>query len=244
MKRRPANLSESLCHRLNAYAYAASAAGVGLFALVQRTEAKIVYTKTQQVIGFNGIYDLRLTHDATVDFLIQEIGYSQSTTTLQLSRWLFVKAALGNAIAGEGNYPSALKAGADIGPGGRFINGGSNGATMAFVSLFSGSSSRHHRTEGDWVNVNSRYLGLKFKIKGKFHYGWARLNVQAGDGRITGLLTGYAYETVANRTVRAGQTRNELPANAIRPEAATPVAGPTLGALALGAQAVPLRRQP
>jgi len=26
---------------------------------------------------------------------------------------------------------------------------------------------------GHWTNVKDRYLGLKFKINGKFHYGWA-----------------------------------------------------------------------
>jgi hypothetical protein len=37
-------LSESLHHRLNAYALVASAAGVGLLALANHAEAKIVYT--------------------------------------------------------------------------------------------------------------------------------------------------------------------------------------------------------
>jgi hypothetical protein len=244
----PSKLSDSVHHQLSMYALAASCAGVSLLALTPSGEAEIVYTKTQQVIGYNGIYDLDLTHDGTVNFLIQEIGYSQNTTTLQLSRWLLAKAALGNAIAGQGNYASALKAGADIGPGGRFINGGSNGATMAFVSLFSGFNSRHHRTEGDWVDVKDRYLGLKFKIKGNFHYGWARLKVQAGNGKITGTLTGYAYETIANRSIHAGQTKDDSPPDAIRPAAATPdpgvAPGATLARLALGVHNVLDRRQP
>jgi hypothetical protein len=245
--RTPSKLSNSVHHQLNVYALAASAAGVGLLALAQPAEAKVVYTKTHQVIGFNGIYDLDLTHDATVDFLIQEIGYTQNTTTLQLSRWLFVKAALGNAIAGEGNYASALKAGADIGPGGRFIKGGSNGATMAFIYQFSLTSTRHS-SKGDWINVNNRYLGLKFKIKGKTHYGWARLSVRTGRTTITGTLTGYAYETVTNCSIRAGQTRDGLPANAISPKAAAPdpgvAPGATLGTLALGVHNVLDGRHP
>jgi len=244
----PSKLPDSVHHQLSMYALAASAAGVNLLALTPSAKAKIVYTKTHQVINYNGIYDLDLTHDGTVDFLIQEIGYSQSTTTLQINRWLFAKAALGNAIAGKGNYASALKAGADIGPGERFIKGGSNGATMAFVSLFSRTSSRHHRTEGDWANVNNRYLGLKFKIRGNLHYGWARLNVQAGNGKITGTLTGYAYETIANRSIQAGQTRDDSPPDAISSKAATPdpgvAPGATLGRLALGVHNVLDGRQP
>jgi hypothetical protein len=245
--RTTAELSKSLHQRLNMYALAATAAGVGI-AFAVPAEAKIVYTKTHQVIGFNGIYDLDLNHDRTVDFLIQELGYSQSTTTFLLRRWLFVKGALGTAIAGEGNYASALKAGADIGPRRGFIKGGSNGATMAFVYQLSQTSTRHS-SKGNWSNVNNRYLGLKFKIKGKTHYGWARLSVQTGRTTITGTLTGYAYETVANHSIRAGETQEgdafiepshqnqAVPAFAVSPHGA-------LGVLALGAQAVQYGKQP
>ncbi len=245
--RAPSKLPQSVHHRLNMYALAATAAGVGI-AFAVPAEAKIVYTKTHQVIGFNGIYDLDLNHDGKVDFLIQELGSSQSTTTFLLNRWLFVKRALGNAIAGKGNYASALKAGAHIGPRRGFIKGGSNGATMAFIYRYSLTSTRH-RTEGDWGNVSNRYLGLKFKIKGETHYGWARLNVQIGHTTITGTLTGYAYETVANRSIPAGETQEgdafieprqqnrAIPAPTVSPRG-------TLGVLALGAQAVRHRRQP
>lgn len=239
-------LSDSVQHQLKMYTLAASAAGVSLLALAPQAEAKIVYTKTHQVIGYNGIYDIDLNHDGIVDFLVQQIGTTQSTTTLQLSRWLFVKAALGNAIAGNGNYASALKAGAEIGSGGQFINGASNGATMAFVSVFSNFSTHRHRTDGDWANLNNRYLGLKFKIEGKFHYGWARFSVQAGDGKITGTLTGYAYETVANRPIRAGQTEASPVDGQITPEPTTLPTAPraSLGTLAQGARNLPESRQP
>jgi hypothetical protein len=42
--RTPARLSDSLHHRLNVYALAASAAGMGLLALARPAEGKIVYT--------------------------------------------------------------------------------------------------------------------------------------------------------------------------------------------------------
>jgi len=243
--RTPRKLSESLLHHLDLYALAAGAAGVSLLALTPAAEAKIVYTKTHQVIGYGGIYDLDLNHDGIVDFVIQEIGYSTNSTFIFRSRrWLFAKPALGNGVAGEG-YASALKAGAVIGPRAPFIKGGSNGATMVFVSEVY-ITSRHYTTLGDWINVKNRYLGLKFKINGKFHYGWARLNAQVGHRSIAGTLTGYAYETVANRSIRAGQTEDGSPADAMSSEAATPVSdaapGATLGTLALGAQRIPSRR--
>ena len=64
----------------------------------------------------------------------------------------------------------------------------------------------------------------KFLIKGKFHYGWARLSTQG----MTDTLTGYAYETIANKPIITGKTKGSsaitIPAGA---------AG-TLGHLALG----------
>ena len=53
-----------------------------LLALALPSEAKLVYTKTQEVIGPSGIYKLDLDHDGTTDFLIQEIGNGSSSTRL------------------------------------------------------------------------------------------------------------------------------------------------------------------
>jgi hypothetical protein len=49
--RTPSRLSTALRNHLNMYSLAASAAGVGVLALAQPAEAKIVYTKTHHVIG-------------------------------------------------------------------------------------------------------------------------------------------------------------------------------------------------
>jgi hypothetical protein len=82
---------------------------------------------------------------------------------------------------------------------------------------------------GQWQDVQDRYLGLKFMIKGKAHYGWARLNVRCNptNNKITALLTGYAYETIDNETIVAGKTNGQ--------DAALQPA--SLGALAAGASA-------
>jgi hypothetical protein len=56
MKRSPrprdiVSLSDSVHQRLNSYALAAGAAAVGVLPLAQPADAKIIYTKTHQVIG-------------------------------------------------------------------------------------------------------------------------------------------------------------------------------------------------
>jgi hypothetical protein len=90
------------------YALAASVTGVSVLVLAQQSEAKIVYTKTHQVIGWNGIYNLDLNHDGTVDFLIQEWGSVRSSASQNA---LLAKEAFGNAVEG-GLFGSRTLAGA------------------------------------------------------------------------------------------------------------------------------------
>jgi hypothetical protein len=80
---------------------------------------------------------------------------------------------------------------------------------------------------GPWTNVANRFLGLRFKIRGKIHYGWARLTVVDQGFKLTGTLTGYAYETIPNKAIVAGNTRQTEGTESL-----------TLGHLAGGASAV------
>jgi hypothetical protein len=175
--RMTSRLSDSTYHQLNLYTLAASAAGVSLLASVQPSEAKIVYTKTHQVIGADGIYPLDLNHNGIIDFLIQEFGAPFSNSG---SNRLLVKEAFGNAVEASNAVAAALGNGALIDSRQRFIAGTNYlGEVMvqAGCSIESGCS-----TQGQWVNVNNRYLGLKFRVNGRTHYGWARLTLDSSEG--------------------------------------------------------------
>lgn len=64
-----ADLLASLHHRLNSYALAASAAGVGMLALSNAAEAEIIYTRANVQIPVNGgLIELDLNHDGINDF--------------------------------------------------------------------------------------------------------------------------------------------------------------------------------
>lgn len=234
-------LSDSTRRQLNTYALAATAAGVSILALAQPAEAKVVYTKTNYVIPWNYAYQLDLNHDGITDFLILDFG----TSTKSGGR-LRTKEAFGNAIQGswvcgtrcgsssEG-FPLdwALKPGAQIGP------------DQGFIACFCDGESM---VAGYWFDVKNRYLGLKFQIGGETHYGWARLNVLANQRlQLTATLTGYAYETIPNKAIRAGQTDGDNAVGQVssEPEQSDPQnvvvkearpESPSLGALALGAQ--------
>lgn len=250
----PFLFSPSLHRQLNSYAIAASAAGVSLLALPQPLEAKVVYTKEHQAIGWNGIYELDLNHDGIVDFVIHEWPFNwYSFLSTASSNRLFVREALGNAVVGGAYQAAALKRGAPIGSGQQFVSYRSLGENMAVV--FFSSEYGYWYVRGNWVNVTSRYLGLKFQIKGETHYGWARLNVEVGYPSMNATLTAYAYESVPDKEIIAGQKPKTTDLDSARSGTLVPQAahtGPSaqapaplsLGALARGAQGRGLRRKP
>jgi len=248
----PSEVFQFLQTRLNTYALAASAAGVGVLTLAQSTHASVVYTPTHQVIGANGVYNLELTADGTVNFLIQEwvSGFSSNNA-------LLCDAAVGNGVVGRAHLASALSAGASIGPNQKFVAGGNNGEVMLSVTHFTtnGTSFVH----GVWANVRNRYLGLKFQFSGETHYGWARVSVKRKANHFTAVLSGYAYETSPNMAIVAGETSGNAvdssgeanSANSESPVASDASANSagserykSLGDLALGALDGPQRRQP
>ena len=227
--------SDSLHQQLNSYALAASAAGVGLLALAQPAEARIVYTPVHQQVhrGMPGILYLDLNHDGIPDFKFQN-WWTNVTSAYWSSLSVFpAKPGNGDGIFGYGTvdklgwiyFPFALRAGARIGPAQK---------QSFFSAKFEEWMFRAGPAWGQWQNVKDRYLGLKFLIKGKTHYGWARLNVQCNpsNNQITALLTGYAYETVPNKTIVAGKTYPQ--------DADTQPA--TLARLAQGASAIAARQ--
>jgi hypothetical protein len=105
-----------------------------------------------------------------------------------------------------------------------------------------GFCARRSGDYGSWINAGDRFVGLKFMINGKAHYGWARLKVENVPGAtaptcaLRVLLSGYAYETVPNMSIRTGQTKgpDEVTLNDVDPQST--VEGPTLGMLARGSQ--------
>ena len=229
--RRTAELSKSLHQQLNMYALTASAAGVGVLALAGPAEAKIVYTPLHVVLT-RGALALDLNNDGMVDFILLDKYHRNGQTTN--SFWLYVNPEhKGNAALGrQGTYfrsASALKRGSQIGSKDQF-----DGNLMAFACSFASTTDCR---VGNWFDVSDRYLGLKFTINGKTHYGWARLNVSfqinQGRGTLKATLTGYAYETIPNKPIIAGKTNED--SSAEPNSASIPTSEPaTLGALALG----------
>ena len=199
------NLYRSIHQKLKMLALAAVVAVVSLLALAQRSEAKIVYTPTN--VGIGKSYKLDLKNDGVTDFTIQ----NTFSWTDQCDHYASLSElpASGNAVVPyndiDGSFAAALVKNAPIGSGQQF--GGAETMAISYVRApcLPGA-------EGPWVSVTQRYLGLRFQVKGRSHYGWARLNVQYHVSRdgfdyFIATLTGYAYETIAGRSIKAGQTK-------------------------------------
>lgn len=219
--RATSTLGTKLERNLIAYATAASAAGIGLFGASSPSEAKVVYTPVHKVIPPGSDYKIDLNNDGTFDF---DIVNSQTTSTGLITRLYERPLGQHNAVqtlTSQG-WARALHKGGRVGPKKTFLS--QRPAMMLVVDRGSTTSAR-----GPWVNVVNRYLGLRFKIQGITHYGWARLTVQLDYYmNITATLTGYAYETIPHKAIVAG---NRGSTTGQGPEA-EPV---SLGHLALGA---------
>lgn len=131
----------------------------------------------------------------------------------------------------------ALPAGFGIGPGAHRFEG----EFLFMAAMFQTDGSLV--TWGPWAHVKNRYLGLKFQTKGQTHFGWARLSTKIGFGGATGILTGYAYETIPNKAIIAGKTHgpDEEPGSASLKTRTSESA--TLGMLALGAPGLSIWRR-
>jgi hypothetical protein len=205
--RKPSNLSISLQRHLNAYALAASAAGVGVLALAQPAEAKIISTPTHRHIWYGHPALIEFNHRGVVDFTISVHHFTSGGSSYRL---LFASgASKGNSVGGiiwsNGSALAyALRHGNTIGPSLRF-----SGALMAgWRGRPEGSSGSCLNQAFGWNKARNRYLGLRFPVNGQYHYGWARLNESCDrKGNVTALLTGYAYETIPNKPIITGKTK-------------------------------------
>jgi hypothetical protein len=237
--RKTTSLAKSLDIQLNLYTLAATAncgltyaatvgvAGAAVMSLGPIAEAKIIYTPTHVQILQSGFFLIDFEYQpkgGDADFMI-----ARGRDCKSLSGCLSGMGALGynshGSIAVSSHESAvALRPGERMGPHRRV----SAGAQMALVE-FGGPS---HKTVwyGQWANggkgLKNGYLGLKFILSGKVHYGWARVSLTVKNNRLnTATLTGYAFETIPNKSIIVGKTRG--------PE----VEPATLGDLAAGAGA-------
>jgi hypothetical protein len=229
--RTAANLSNSVHQQLNMYALAAGAAGVGMLAVAQPASAKIVYTRANVVISRGQPYDLDVDKNGKPDFRFHlRTGYHSATFMVR-------RLKPGHEVwaTSAGHWVSAMPAGVRLGPSPQF-------GPLSFMAEFA-EVSGSYRSYGPWRNLQHRYVGLKFVVGGKTHFGWARFNTGGFFG-FTATLTGYAYETIPNKPIITGDIVGEAKASHETSMQPTPTHAPAmLGVLALGAPGLSIWRR-
>lgn len=246
--------SKSLNRQIGLYSVAAAVAGVSMLALAEPSAAEVVVTKKTIPIPLapREMQDpvfISMANNGVENF---SFILSSASTSLGLRELLVggVNAGQDGAhnqfIAGGSFYTKALalERGVKIGPA---------GITSAFFASYAGlvAGTNNTRTGGGsyysrgyWAgNLKNRYLGVRFQLNGQTHYGWIRLtvttNVKSGKPSLTATITGYAYETVANKAIKAGTAATA----AAQVQVPQRQAGPSLGMLAAGAEGMPLWRR-
>jgi hypothetical protein len=239
--RRTARLAKSLDKQVNLYTLAAragcrlnhaaavGAAGAAVMSLAPIAEAKIIYTATHVQIRQSSSFLLDFNFQpkvGDVDFIIDRGRDCKSLSGCHSGMdALGYNSHRSIAVTSHGSA-IALRPGQRMGP----RKGVSGRAQMAFVEF--GGPTNTTVWFGQWGNggegLKNGYLGLKFVLNGKVHYGWARVSLTVKNNRFnTATLTGYAFETIPNKSIIIGKTQG--PDVIVEPA--------TLGHLAAGANA-------
>lgn len=230
--RSPQQTTDSLKNRMNAYALAAGAAGVSMMALAQPAKAEIVFTPSDANLPLNQYISIDLNHDGMPDvrFLLNSHFYHTFLGALEAKG----DGGIIGMVEEFGVRSAApLLSGATIGPDQVFAKANlrmatSHGADIPSYYIYS-------RTEkGAWDKLQNRFLGVRFVIEGTIHYGWIRMTVGSSGRPLWATITGYAYETVPDQSIKAGQRSEEASA----PASTSATRAPTLGAMALGSAGI------
>jgi hypothetical protein len=172
---------------------------------------RIIYTPANVRI-VNSSYNLDFV-SATTNFVITESNSTQQTRCLNYPHTdyygqLTVASQSGGGVLSSSGYATALPSGAPIGSsyGEKFAGGTvTMEKTANYWEQFFESCFNVIEAQGNWYDVTA-YAGLTFPIRGQTHYGWAQFKVYNAFNLVLGAyLTGYAYQTRAGKSIRAGQ---------------------------------------
>jgi len=229
-----------LSRRLASYAAAAGGA-VALLGISDPADAKIVYTPvdvnfttpdpTQYVLRPDRIHPaLTLSNNYCASSVVcsefQAIGKNGGE---------IIGYPVQTKFGGKQYGATLLAAGQRIGASGNFVSD-AKFAYARLLSIFSSGSAFGQFGDG--------YFGFKFSIDGQTHYGWGRMTETDVAGGRSFTLTGFAYETIPNRRILAGQEHGSYAEPGSEDDSPNAQAGRSaLGALALGAAGVPIWRR-
>ncbi|MEP6260332.1 MAG: hypothetical protein ABJ092_02050 [Gillisia sp.] len=164
-------------------------------------QSNIVYTDIEPdftSINLNDYYNLDLNNDQIIEFTL-------SSRYDSWMEWFGIASNpnFKNSIISTTpwySHPVPLNSGKEI----FNLRGYSKGESFETWGFFIIGDCFANEKEclNDWKNKGDMYLGLRFNLQGKIHYGWARMNVASTTKWV---IKDYAYNATPNNPILAGQ---------------------------------------
>ena len=174
--------------------------------------AQIIYTDVNPDVTINtngGVYALDLNNDGITDF---NITFSTALYAGQTNKYITITPLGANKVGNNLSYPypSALSLNTLI------DNSSFTWLSTANQSLISRIWFQVPRTgawvwqnRGNWNGASNKYVPLQLNLNSQKFYGWARLD--AATNAVSFTAKDYAYNSVPNRPIRAGETSCATP---------------------------------
>lgn len=180
-----------------------------LLAATLQASAGVVYTQVNASIPLNSYYNVDLNRDGFLDLTFRSAFLQAYCESGDDYLWFLDvipanTAGVMTTTSPGGALALALPAGVVVGPDDNFYSG-----TAIMAELFWGACTRG--SEGQWLNVPDRYLGLRFSDSQKgTHYGWVKISSAAyvdesGHLQVSTFVSGFAYEAIAGQPILTGQ---------------------------------------
>jgi len=217
-------IDTALDQRLLLYVFAAGAT----LACAVPSQAEVVFTPSNAVFRGLGKFDIDIDNDGTSDFTLLTEMKHYSTYSLVPDLFAYGNPPSHQIITGRVGFwgvgdALALPKNTRIGPGQRF---------RAFALM-------ETPFYGGYWHVNSRCLGVRFLINGEVHYGWIGFR-EVRPIPVAVRLYGWAYESVPDKEILAGDTGSGTGTSAPLDSSASPT---SLEILAAGQAAIDQRRK-
>jgi hypothetical protein len=171
----------------------------GFVAISPLADAQIIYTDLNPDLvlgGWESSFQLDINKDSIFDFLVYH-RKNRDYGTWYTNNFI--------GVIGKGQV---LSAGDSIGKSWLYRPKAMN-LNDEMITSPPNSEWKRGGSLSRFEGLQDKYVGFRFKINNNIHYGWARLDVAASDRSI--ILKEYAYNTQAEKLLRAGSTKVSLP---------------------------------
>jgi hypothetical protein len=182
----------------------------GFVAISPLADAQIIYTDVNpdSVLTGNESFQIDINNDSIMDFKIRHSSLNYQGEDININSFFGLNSNLifcdgvGSMCSSWHYEPKALNFWDDMTPS------GSKKVWKNQEILFRDPPDGCENT-GRWKGAKDKYLGLRFKIKGSYYFGWARMDVDSSGKSVT--LKDYAYFNEAEKPIRAGSIKVSLP---------------------------------